>query len=239
MERLQARTRQEQLIPLCKLPRHSGISLNIGSRPFLNTRHRRRRSVSGGNSYGGYWVPETAVQYSKHLSNLPAKHALKSKNLVIDNIGITNACVDTLTGAVGYPEYAYNNTYGVKFASQQLYQEVMNNLTKPFGCLDLTKQCRALGSEGDPNSTGRNATVNEFCMAAFGYCEQYVIGAFPKLNNVSPSHPLLAPPQAQTNLVYRYQPSTSRCPILVLAPITSPSAHTSPTPACKPPSVYL
>ena len=31
-----------------------------------------------GNSYGGYWAPETAARFSKNLKTLPAKHPLKA-----------------------------------------------------------------------------------------------------------------------------------------------------------------
>jgi carboxypeptidase C (cathepsin A) len=137
-----------------------------------------------GNSYGGYWVPETAAQFTKNLKNLSMKHPLKRRNLKIDTVGITNGCVDFESSVAGYPEFAYNNTYGVRFGSEALYDEVMHNITKPGGCSDLLKQCRALGEQGDPSNSGSNATVNKVCMEAFSYCEFYVILSFPKINEV-------------------------------------------------------
>lgn len=138
-----------------------------------------------GNSYGGYWVPETAVQFSEHLKSLTPCHPLNTKNLTIDAIGITNGCIDVAISAIGYPEFAYNNTYGVRFGTEELYDEVIQNLTMPGGCQDLIQQCRELAQLSDPDSTGGNATVNELCMEAFGFCEATVIGAFPDLQLVS------------------------------------------------------
>jgi carboxypeptidase D len=138
-----------------------------------------------GNSYGGYWVPETAAQFSKNLKAVPQSHPLESKCLTVDTIGITNGCVDFETGAAGYPQWAYNNTYGVRFASNAQYESAMHNLTKPGGGLDLIKECRALGEASDPGFSGSNATVNKLCEEAFDYAALYVVGGFPKLNKVS------------------------------------------------------
>lgn len=138
-----------------------------------------------GNSYGGYWVPETAVQYSKGLQNLSSEHALSCKNLTIDAIGITNGCVDIQSAIIGYPDFAYNNTYGVRFGSEALYEDALHNITKPNGCQDLIETCRASAMVGDPQYSGGNATVNEICMEAFLFCEINVVGSFPELNEVS------------------------------------------------------
>lgn len=143
-----------------------------------------------GNSYGGYWVPETAVQFSQNLQNLSSEHPLACKNLTVDAIGITNGCVDFITGAAGYPDFAYNNTYGIRFGNESLYEQAVYNLTKPDGCLALVTACRAAGAEGDPDFTGNNATVNEICTQAFDFCELYVVASFPTLNQVCPPSPI-------------------------------------------------
>lgn len=105
----------------------------------------------------------------------------------MDTIGITNGCVDVESSLEGYPEWAYNNTYSIRFGSEDLYDEVMNNITKSGGALDLIQDCRAAGELGDPTFSGSNATVNKICMEALEYCEAYVIASFPKLNEVSSS----------------------------------------------------
>lgn len=138
-----------------------------------------------GNSYGGYWVPETAVQFSKNLKNLSSNHPLQNKNITVDAVGITNGCVDIQSALLGYPDFAYNNTYGIQFGSEALYEEVLYNATGPGGCQDLINECRSLAQLSDPDYTGSNATINELCMEAFAFCEFYVIASFPELNQVS------------------------------------------------------
>lgn len=140
-----------------------------------------------GNSYGGYWVPETAFQISKGLSNLSRNHPLECKELKIDSIGITNGCVDIQSAMLGYPTFAYNNTYGVQFVTEAEYEGALQNYTMPNGCHDLIEACRALGEEGDPNYTGSNATVNEMCEGAFGFCSQTEIAFANGINEVSVS----------------------------------------------------
>jgi len=136
------------------------------------------------NSYGGYWGPETAARFSKNFKTLPAKHPLKAKNMKVDTLGITNGCIDIEEALSGFPEYAWNNTYGVHFLSEAQYHAAMDNITSPGGVLDLIKACRSVGLAGDPTFIGNNQTVNEACMLAF---EQSlaIMGMSPALNNVS------------------------------------------------------
>lgn len=147
-----------------------------------------------GNSYGGYWVPETAVQFVKNLKNLSSEHPLQCKNITVDAVGITNGCVDIQSALLGYPDFAYNNTYGIRFGTEALYEEALANATGPGGCSDLIGECRALAELSDPDYTGSNATVNELCMEAFAFCELYVVASFPELDQVSfitpPNSPL-------------------------------------------------
>ncbi|OJJ45188.1 hypothetical protein ASPZODRAFT_17403 [Penicilliopsis zonata CBS 506.65] len=137
-----------------------------------------------GNSYGGFYVPETAVTVSKALQQLPATHYLKDKDLRVDSIGITNGCVDFYYQIAGYPEYANHNTYGIKFYNETFYNEIENNITKPGGCLDRTDQCRHAGQVGDPDYTGNNATVNEICADATAYCATIITPLY-TIHNVS------------------------------------------------------
>ncbi|OAP60446.1 hypothetical protein AYL99_05448 [Fonsecaea erecta] len=136
------------------------------------------------NSYGGFWGPETATLFSKSLKTLPTTHPLTAKNLTLDTLGITNGCIDFEYSMQGYPQFAYNNTYDVHFIPEGVYKEAMDNITKPQGCMDLMKTCRALGQMGDPQFNGNNQTVNEACMQATELCFG-IMSAFDALNNRS------------------------------------------------------
>lgn len=154
-----------------------------------------------GNSYGGLWAPEVAARLSKNLKSLPAKHPLKSKRLVVDTLGVTNGCIDFENILSGFVEYAYNNTYGVRFLSESEYNQVMDNVTGAGGILDAIKTCRALGEQGDPDFMGNNQTVNEVCTEALSQA-LLAVGASDTLNNVRYS--LL--PSSQDRLNIRQQP---------------------------------
>lgn len=93
----------------------------------------------------------------------------------LDTLGIINGCVDLLTQELGYPEMAYNNTYGIKAINETLYQQAVDNFNRPdTGCRDLIIGCRSLADEGDPLATGNNDTVNQACIAASVYCSNNV-----------------------------------------------------------------
>jgi hypothetical protein len=131
-------------------------------------------------------------------------------------MGITNGCVDAETGTIGWPQFAYNNTYGVHFATEAQYKAAMHNLTMPDGCLDLVQQCREIGEAGDPEFSGKNATVNKVCMEAWGSCFD-IVDSFPKLNKVSGSNMIL-PIRKRADWTCSETPST--LPLLNNLPLT-------------------
>jgi hypothetical protein len=65
---------------------------------------------------------------------------------------------------------AYNNTYSLEVIPKAVYEEALNNYTKPGGCQDLILQCRELGDTYDPDQVAINGTVNAACDEAFAYC---------------------------------------------------------------------
>ncbi len=93
----------------------------------------------------------------------------------MDTLGITDGCVDILISTPSYPDYAHNNTYGLQLFSDAVSEGTTQNFTKPSGCRDLIKECRALGEQGDPEWIGNNNTVNQACTLATQYCYAYVI----------------------------------------------------------------
>lgn len=187
------------------------------------------------------------MQYSKQLKNLSSEHPLACKNLTIDSIGITNGCVDIESAMARYPDFAYNNTYGVRYGSEELYEEAMNNITKPDGCLDLVELCRISGEIGDPDFTGSNATVNEICIEAFYFCELNVIMSFPELNEVSTPGPVILPPipeNPQLTPTSSATPSTlpvQAPPHPALLPLNAqlPEHLTNPNLPRRPPQLHL
>jgi hypothetical protein len=109
----------------------------------------------------------------------------------MSTLGITNGCTDMLFQAPLYPVYAYNNTYNLQTIPTSVFKEAADNFTKPGGCRELILQCRALAAQGDPEYGGANATVNEACVGATGFCAAFVQGAYTDVSGVSGPYRLL------------------------------------------------
>jgi hypothetical protein len=108
---------------------------------------------------------------------------IHAKPLHLDTLGITNGCIDSKIEAPFYPEFAFNNTYGLQTIPENIYLEARNNLTKEGGCNDMIDQCRALAAF-DPENVGTNETVNAACALATQYCFQFVQGAYTEVSGV-------------------------------------------------------
>ncbi|GMG42704.1 unnamed protein product [Aspergillus oryzae var. brunneus] len=106
--------------------------------------------------------------------------------ITIDTLSIHNGCSDITTQGAFYPEYAYNNTYGVQAITETQYEEAKYNWTKPGGCLDMAVQCQELVQKLDPYNFGNNAEVNDVCFAADEYCYENVLAVY-ALSGVSSS----------------------------------------------------
>jgi hypothetical protein len=104
--------------------------------------------------------------------------------LSLDTVGITNGCIDTLISAPSYPDYAFNNTYGLQMIPKDVYEAAVAADVGPGGCQDQILECQKLGNEWDPLELGNNATVNAICANATGFCFSEVQGVY-ALSNVS------------------------------------------------------
>lgn len=66
-----------------------------------------------------------------------------------------------------YPEYAYNNTYGIQVINQTQYE---SSIAASPQCKNMTATCRTLAAAKDPNSIGNVPEVNKACKGAFDFC---------------------------------------------------------------------
>jgi hypothetical protein len=87
--------------------------------------------------------------------------------LHIDSVGLINACIDINVQMVYYPEYAHNNTYGLKLITEEQYGSALAALP---ACKNMTATCRSLAAAKDPNGIGNQADVNTACKSAFDFC---------------------------------------------------------------------
>lgn len=90
-----------------------------------------------------------------------------------------NGCIDILEQELSYPEFAYNNTYGIEAINFTLYQQAIDNFNRPgTGCKDQLIRCQTLAAKYDPNAFGSNITVNQICSDASDYCGNEVEGQY-------------------------------------------------------------
>ncbi|KAL8992110.1 MAG: hypothetical protein Q9188_007656, partial [Gyalolechia gomerana] len=127
-----------------------------------------------GGKYGGRYGPAFAAYFeeqNERIANGTVNEEGEEYIIHLDTLGIVNGCIDLLIQEPYYPEFAYNNTYGIQSINQTLYQEALDNFNRPqTGCKALILECQRLATEGDPQATGNNETVNQACSAANIYC---------------------------------------------------------------------
>ena len=120
-------------------------------------------------SYGGHYAP-TYAAYFQEQNALIDSGDLDSESTAkinLDTVGLINACVDMETQLPFYPQMAYNNTYGIEAISEEEYEASLEAWPQ---CRNLTRTCRSLAEELDPEGYGNVTDVNDACYYAFDWC---------------------------------------------------------------------
>ncbi|KAL8931523.1 MAG: hypothetical protein Q9216_007173, partial [Gyalolechia sp. 2 TL-2023] len=132
------------------------------------------RLSANGLKYGGRYGPAFAAYFeeqNERIANETINEEGEEYIIHLDTLGIVNGCIDLLIQEPYYPEFAYNNTYGIQSINQSLYRDALDNFNRPeTGCKALILECQRLATEGDPQATGNNGTVNRACSEANIYC---------------------------------------------------------------------
>ncbi|KAK3685324.1 Alpha/Beta hydrolase protein [Podospora appendiculata] len=129
-------------------------------------------------SYSGFFGPATLAYFAKQnerIKNGTLIEDPQAKALSLGTLGVNNGCIDSLVQIPSYPEFAVNNTYGVKAISEETYTETKTALAS---CIELIKDCRAEGDKLDPLELGNNEEVNAKCVKANKLCFEGVQGAY-------------------------------------------------------------
>ncbi|KAI8653885.1 hypothetical protein LRP88_00374 [Fusarium phalaenopsidis] len=138
-------------------------------------------------SYGGLYAPVFSSYFIDQNKKIEKGDHPVTNSTVLNlvTVGLLNAMVDIRSMALGFPDFALNNTYDLPTYSKEVAEMVLGNITAPdIGCLDLVDKCRAAVAKDDPESTGTNNEVNEICLKALGVC----FGAVTIYDEVSPYH---------------------------------------------------
>ncbi|KAF1953025.1 peptidase S10, serine carboxypeptidase [Byssothecium circinans] len=116
-------------------------------------------------SYGGHYGP-AFYNYFYQQNEAIRNGTVKGVELEMDTLGIINGIIDEEIQAPYYPEFAINNTYGIKAINESVYFAMKFAYEVSDGCHDQIRACKA---------TNRT-TANDYliCSSATNLCRSMV-----------------------------------------------------------------
>lgn len=96
-------------------------------------------------SYGGHYGPGFFRFFQRQNDRIRDGSSREegAHYLHLDTLGIVNGGLDTVVQGEFYPEFAYNNTYGIQIINESEYNDLKDLWTKPGGCKDRVLACQA------------------------------------------------------------------------------------------------
>jgi carboxypeptidase C (cathepsin A) len=91
-------------------------------------------------SYGGHYGP-TFYRYFYEQNAMIENGTQNGTALRMDTLGIINGIIDSRVQAPYYPEFAVNNTYGIKAVNDTIYNFMKIAYYIPDGCRDWIDYC--------------------------------------------------------------------------------------------------
>ncbi|KAK5132046.1 hypothetical protein LTR08_000383 [Meristemomyces frigidus] len=138
-------------------------------------------------SYGGHYGP-AFYNYFYSQNEKIANNTMPGYTLRFDTLGIGNGIIDEAVQAQYYPEFAVNNTYGIRAYNDTVYEYAKFANFMVGGCLSMIEQCReaAAGINGGLVNNGQTITniaasnpgVATLCSEAQDMCRDNVEGMY-------------------------------------------------------------
>lgn len=120
-------------------------------------------------SYGGHYGP-AFYNYFYQQNQLIANGSMQGIQLNFNSLGVGNGIIDEYTQAPFYPEFANNNTYGIKALNDTVYNYAKFATYMFNGCLQQIDFCR---------STNRTSLSDyAICTEAENMCRDNVEGVY-------------------------------------------------------------
>ena len=116
-------------------------------------------------SYGGHYGPQF-YDYFYEQNGLISSGEQSGVPLRMDTLGIINGITDYKIQAPYYPEFAVNNTYGIKAVNDTIYNMMKSMYWIPYGCADQIDICVLSQKTSEPGM--------DQCQFATGVCRLYV-----------------------------------------------------------------
>ncbi|KAI9839537.1 MAG: hypothetical protein M1819_002163 [Sarea resinae] len=125
-------------------------------------------------SYGGHYGPAFYDYFYQENLKI-ANGTAKGIHLDFHSLGIGNGIIDEVTQAPYYPEFAVNNTYGIKAVNDTVYNYMKFALNMNNGCLQQIGFCR------ETNYT--TLIEQSICAEAENMCRDNVEGLYYAYSN--------------------------------------------------------
>ncbi|PWY62843.1 peptidase S10, serine carboxypeptidase [Aspergillus eucalypticola CBS 122712] len=120
-------------------------------------------------SYGGHYGPAFFNHFYEQNSKI-ANGEVSGVQLNFNSLGIINGIIDAAIQANYYPEFAVNNTYGIKALNDTVYNYMKFANTMPNGCQDQVSLCKL---------TNRTSLADyAICTEAANMCRDNVEGPY-------------------------------------------------------------
>ncbi|QIW97326.1 hypothetical protein AMS68_002844 [Peltaster fructicola] len=155
----------------------------IGGLPQLDGKVGQHKSFNlWTESYGGHYGPAFFKYFYDQNKKIESK-AIAGYPLTFDTLGIGNGIINEYIQAPHYPEFAVNNTYGIKAYNDTVYNYAKFALNMINGCLDQINICREAAANGDfnastPISSYVLPSVDVICSEAQDMCRDNVEGVY-------------------------------------------------------------
>ncbi|PVH85828.1 peptidase S10, serine carboxypeptidase [Cadophora sp. DSE1049] len=114
----------------------------LGGLPQLDSNITSKEFNLWTESYGGHYGP-AFFNYFYEQNEMIANGSSQGIQLNFNTLGVINGIIDEYTQAPHYPEFAVNNTYGIKAVNDTVYNYQKFALNMVYGCLDQIRMCRA------------------------------------------------------------------------------------------------
>lgn len=141
----------------------------LANLPQLDSQIKSKTFNLWTESYGGHYGP-SFFSYFEDQNNAIANGTQNGTQLIMDTLGIGNGIIDSQIQSPYYPEFAVNNTYGIKAVDDSVYMDMKAAYYNPGMCRDQIAACAAAD-----RSTSEGSYL---CFNATNTCRTFVEGPY-------------------------------------------------------------
>lgn len=131
-------------------------------------------------SYGGRYGPAIGRFFEEQNNRRLSEPAFANStfDVSLKSLGILNGWIDSAVQSPAFPNFAYQNSYGIQTINQVQQLNALSSFHGAGGCQELTITCRSLQLTLDPTGNGNIEQVNTACAAATYSCQANLYSAY-------------------------------------------------------------